>query len=102
MRGKSQRLIFAPLGSPPARTVAVDWSQEIGGTMNIVKVARAVKGISQRELAEAAAVKPWRLCRIERGLVMPRPDEILRLWGVLTSESGEQAHAGVRDGGAGR
>lgn len=64
--------------------------------MNIIRVGRAVKGISQRGLAEAAAMKPWRLCRIERGLVTPRPEEILRLWGALTSEGGDPAHAGVR------
>ncbi len=51
---------------------------------NLVRVARVIRGISQQELAEAADLTPSRLCKIEHGIVVPRPEEILRLWTALT------------------
>jgi len=53
---------------------------------NIIRVWRVLRGWSQRELAQAACLSPWRLWRIEAGISVPRPDEVHRLLAVLSSQ----------------
>ena len=49
------------------------------------RVARVVRRLSQRELAQAAALEPWKLEKFERGLRPLTPAEHQRLWEALSS-----------------
>ena len=52
---------------------------------NGIRVLRVFHGYSQRELAEASGLKPWRIWRLEQGVSEPRPDEVVRIVGALTT-----------------
>ena len=54
--------------------------------MQTIRVARAVKGWSQRRLAEGAGMRPWRLWRLEAGYSEPHSDELVALWNALCIE----------------
>lgn len=48
-----------------------------------LRVARAIRRVSQREVAQASHINPDRYWKIESGFVEARPDEIDRLTCVL-------------------
>jgi DNA-binding XRE family transcriptional regulator len=50
-----------------------------------VRVARAVKDISQAKLAALTGISPSRIFQIERDLTRPSPEEWAKIWGVLTT-----------------
>ena len=54
--------------------------------MQAVRVARRALDLSQRELAQAAEISPWRLWRLEAGVTQPRQEEIAALWGALSTQ----------------
>lgn len=50
-----------------------------------VRVARAVKDISQAKLAALADIPTSRIFQIERDLTRATPEEWAAIWGVLTT-----------------
>ena len=58
--------------------------------MKSIRVVRAVRGWSQRELAQAAGLSTWRVWRIEKGVVEPSNEEMGRLWVALSSAYAER------------
>jgi transcriptional regulator with XRE-family HTH domain len=54
-----------------------------GFTLGMIRLARAYRGLSQRELGQRAGIHPARLWKIERGVSAPRPDELERLLRTL-------------------
>jgi transcriptional regulator with XRE-family HTH domain len=55
-------------------------------SMSTIRLLRAVAGLSQRELAQAAGVSPSRYWRLERGVSEPQREELARLWNALSTE----------------
>lgn len=62
---------------------------------NTIKVLRTLKGLSQKGLAEATEIPPWRIWRLEQGVSPPRPEEIQRLWSALSSGESEASRTEV-------
>lgn len=55
-------------------------------SIQTIRVARAVKGWSQRRLADNAGLRPWRLWRLEAGYSKPTREELMALWNALSIE----------------
>jgi transcriptional regulator with XRE-family HTH domain len=51
-----------------------------------IRVARTLRGLSQRELGERVGVPSHRIWRIENREVQPGPDLLAKIWGALTSD----------------
>ena len=51
-----------------------------------IRTLRVFNGYSQRELAEASGLKPWRIWRLEQGFSEPRPDEAVRILNALSTD----------------
>ena len=51
----------------------------------LMRVARAVRGLTQREIARATGLSVWRVWNLEHGLSEPTADEIVKLWGALST-----------------
>ena len=51
-----------------------------------VRIARAVRGLSQRELGKACGITSHRIWSIENGVYQPKPEEWAKIWGALASE----------------
>jgi transcriptional regulator with XRE-family HTH domain len=57
---------------------------ELNGTS--IRVGRAVKGWSQRELAQACGFTIYKIWSFENRVRRPKPEEWAKIWGALTSE----------------
>lgn len=55
-------------------------------SIQTIRVARAVRGWSQRRLAEASGLRPWRLWRLEAGYSDPTREELVALWNAVSNE----------------
>lgn len=51
-----------------------------------VRIARAVRGLTQRELANASGLPMWMIWQIEHGVRQAETDEWARIWSALTTE----------------
>jgi len=51
-----------------------------------IKIGRAMKGWSQRELGKKAGLKMWRIWALENDVYGPRPDEVEKILQALSSE----------------
>lgn len=51
-----------------------------------VRIARAVRGLSQRELGLACGLPSWRIWKIEHNELRPKPEEWAKIWHALTSD----------------
>ncbi|MDI3462126.1 MAG: hypothetical protein OJF50_000947 [Nitrospira sp.] len=51
-----------------------------------VRIARAVRGLTQRELGNASGLPMWMIWQIEHGVRQPKPDEWANIWSALTTE----------------
>ena len=58
------------------------------GVQNI-RVLRTWRGWSQRELAVATGLTPWRIFKLEKGLCHPRAEEIEKIFEALKSEKSD-------------
>ena len=52
---------------------------------NGIRVLRVFHGYSQRKLAQASGMKPWRIWRLEQGFSEPRPDELIAIVTALST-----------------
>jgi transcriptional regulator with XRE-family HTH domain len=59
---------------------------ETPGNGAAVRVARAVRNLSQVELAKLTGLPNSRIFQIEHGLARPTPEEWCKIWNALTSE----------------
>ena len=50
-----------------------------------IKIARAMRGWSQRELGEKSGLKPWRIWSMENNVFPPRPNELASILKALTT-----------------
>jgi transcriptional regulator with XRE-family HTH domain len=50
-----------------------------------IKIGRTLKGLSQRELGEMCGMRPWRIWALENRVYEPRPDEVIKIWKVLST-----------------
>ena len=55
-------------------------------TGKAIQVGRALRGMTQRELAEASGLPVWRVWSLEHGVKPPKPDELAKILMALTSE----------------
>ena len=51
-----------------------------------IRTLRVFHGYSQRELAEASGLKPWRIWRLEQGLSGPEPKQLARVVTALCTD----------------
>ena len=51
-----------------------------------IRIARAVRGLSQRQLGQACGLALWQIWQIENGVRQPKPEEWAKIWGALSSE----------------
>ncbi len=51
-------------------------TQEAGG---LIRLGRAYRRLSQRQLGEATGIPPFRIFRLEHGLTRPRPGELAKI-----------------------
>jgi transcriptional regulator with XRE-family HTH domain len=49
--------------------------------------ARAIRGLTLRQLSEESGVPTWRLSSFERGASVPEADEFAKVWGALSSNA---------------
>jgi transcriptional regulator with XRE-family HTH domain len=56
----------------------------------VLRIARAIRRVSQRDVAQAAHIDPTRYWKIESGFILARPDEVERLMRVLDLPIREQ------------
>lgn len=56
----------------------------------VLRTARAVTGVSQRELARRVGIGQNRLCELERGHRRLRPEMAQRLWQALIVPQGSE------------
>ena len=56
--------------------------------IQFLHVVRAMYGLSQRDLAQRSGLSTWRIWCFENGVSRPSSDEVMRLWGVLSTENG--------------
>jgi transcriptional regulator with XRE-family HTH domain len=54
-------------------------------TGETIRVARLVRGLSQRKLGQACGLALWQVWQIENGVRKARPEELIRLWNVLST-----------------
>ena len=59
-------------------------SNELNGEN--IRVLRIWQGWSQRELAVATGLTPWRIFKLEKGLCRPRTEEIHKIFEALKME----------------
>lgn len=59
-------------------------------TGETIRLVRRLKGLSQHQLALCAGLTRQRVWRIENRHCTPRPDELAKLWGVLSSEPSDR------------
>lgn len=50
-----------------------------------LRLARVVKGLTQRRLGALSGVPSDRIWRIENGVIAPSEDDCLKLWGALST-----------------
>jgi transcriptional regulator with XRE-family HTH domain len=50
-----------------------------------IQIGRSMRGMTQRELAEATQIKPWRLWAIEHDESPARPGELARILKALST-----------------
>jgi transcriptional regulator with XRE-family HTH domain len=50
-----------------------------------IQIGRSMRGMSQRELAEATQLKPWRLWAIEHDKSPVRPSELAKILKALST-----------------
>lgn len=51
-----------------------------------IRVARTLRGLSQRELGERVGIPSYQIWRFENGESTPAPDVLARIWHVLASD----------------
>lgn len=54
-------------------------------TMSTIRLLRAVRGLSQRELSAQSGIAPHRLWRLENHVSSPTRDELIRMLNVLST-----------------
>jgi transcriptional regulator with XRE-family HTH domain len=67
-------------------------------TSSILRLLRALHGMSQRDLAQATGIPLIRLWRIENAVSRPRPDEVRRLGDALITSEPRIVGGGRPDG----
>jgi transcriptional regulator with XRE-family HTH domain len=51
--------------------------------MNLMRLAREMKSMSQEEVARLTGISRYRICRAERGWINLKPDELKKIGRVL-------------------
>jgi transcriptional regulator with XRE-family HTH domain len=50
-----------------------------------IRIARAVRGLSQRELADACGFTTYRIWAIEHRMHRASPEDLVKIWSVLAT-----------------
>jgi transcriptional regulator with XRE-family HTH domain len=61
-------------------------SKELEGCGDAVRIARAIRGWTQRELGEVSGLPMWMIWQIEHNLRQPKSEEWSRIWSALSTE----------------
>jgi transcriptional regulator with XRE-family HTH domain len=49
-----------------------------------IRIGRALRGLSQRELGQACGMTLWQIWQIENGVRRLRPEEVVKILGALS------------------
>ena len=56
-------------------------STVLGG--ETIRILRILRGWSQRELGAATGITPWRIFKLEKGICVPRVEEVQKIFEIL-------------------
>jgi len=59
-------------------------------TGEAIRIARAVRGLSQRQLGQACGFTIYKIWSFENRVRQPKPEEWAKIWDALTSERVER------------